>query len=237
MSLPVVILAGGLATRLRPLTEKMPKALVEVAGRPFLEHQIDLLKQNAITEVILCVGYLGEMIEQRYRGGEALGIRIRYSFDGPKLLGTGGAIKRALALLPDAFFVLYGDSYLPMAYQAAAAAFRETGKPALMTVYANGDAWDTSNVWFEQGRLRLYSKRERRPEMRYIDYGLTICTRGIFEDSPSDVPFDLADILETLSRQGQLAGHEVYQRFYEIGSLGGLGELDQLLSDGSAPGK
>jgi NDP-sugar pyrophosphorylase family protein len=237
MSLPVVILAGGLATRLRPLTEKMPKALVEVAGRPFLEHQIDLLKQNAITEVILCVGYLGEMIEQRYRGGEALGIRISYSFDGPKLLGTGGAIKRALALLPDAFFVLYGDSYLPMAYQAAAAAFQETGKPALMTVYANGDAWDTSNVWFEQGRLRLYSKRERRPEMRYIDYGLMICTRRIFEDSPSDVPFDLADTLETLSRQGQLAGHEVYQRFYEIGSLGGLGELDQLLSDGSTPGK
>ena len=230
MSFPVVILAGGLATRLRPLTEKIPKALVEVAGRPFLEHQLDLLKQNSITEVILCLGYFGEMIEQRYGDGEALGVRIRYSFDGPILLGTGGAIKKACKLLPDAFFVLYGDSYLPIDFQAVAAAFIESGQPALMTVYANADAWDTSNVWFEQDRIRLYSKREKLPEMRFIDYGLMVCTRQIFDHSPSDVPFNLADTLETLSRKGQLAGYEVYQRFYEIGSPSGLAELNLLLS-------
>jgi NDP-sugar pyrophosphorylase family protein len=230
-SLPVVILAGGLATRLRPLTEKIPKALVEVAGRPFLEHQIDLLKQNAIAKVILCVGYLGEMIEQRYGDGTALGVRIRYSFDGPKLLGTGGAIKNALWLLPDAFFVLYGDSYLPVNYQAVAAAFDEAGKPALMTVFANANAWDTSNVWFENAKIRIYSKREKLPEMRYIDYGLMICTRQIFDDSPSGVPFDLAERLENLSRKGELAGYEVHQRFFEIGSPAGLAELDRLLSD------
>ena len=230
MSFPVVILAGGLATRLQPLTEKTPKALVEVAGCPFLEHQLELLKQNSIAEVILCVGYLGEMIEQRYGDGAALGLRIRYSFDGPILLGTGGAIKRASPLLPDAFFVLYGDSYLPIDFQAVAAAFIEAGQPALMTVYANADAWDTSNVWFEQDRIRLYSKREKLPAMRFIDYGLMVCTRQIFDDTPSDVPFNLADTLETLSRKGQLAGHEVYQRFYEIGSPSGLAELDQLLS-------
>jgi NDP-sugar pyrophosphorylase family protein len=230
MSLPVVILAGGLATRLRPITETIPKALVEVAGLPFLEHQIDLLKRNAIAEVILCVGYLGEMIEQRYGDGKALGIRIAYSFDGPKLLGTGGAIKRALALLPDAFFVLYGDSYLPVDYRAVATAFREAGKPALMTVYANADAWDTSNVWFEQGHIRLYSKREKLPEMRYIDYGLMICSTQIFDNSRSDAPFDLADTLENLSQKGELAGYEVDQRFYEIGSPGGLAELNQWLS-------
>jgi NDP-sugar pyrophosphorylase family protein len=230
MSYPVVILAGGLATRLRPLTEKIPKALVEVAGRPFLDHQLDLLKQNSIAEVILCVGYLGEMIEQRYGDGEAFGVRIRYSFDGSILLGTGGAIKRASALLPDAFFVLYGDSYLPIDFQAVAAAFIEAGQPALMTIFANADAWDTSNVWFEQDRIRLYSKREKLPEMRFIDYGLMVCTSQIFEDSPSDVPFNLADTLETLSRRGQLAGHEVDQRFYEIGSPSGLAELDRLLS-------
>jgi NDP-sugar pyrophosphorylase family protein len=144
-----VILAGGLATRLRPLTERIPKALVEVVGRPFLEHQIELLKRNEITDIILCVGYLGEMIEQRYGNGDALGVRIRYSFDGARLLGTGGAIKKALPLLPDSFFVLYGDSYLPVDYQAVAAAFWKAGRPALMTVYANCDAWDTSNVWFD----------------------------------------------------------------------------------------
>ena len=231
MSLPVVILAGGLATRLRPLTEKIPKALAEVAGRPFLEHQIELLKSNSIAEVILCVGYLGEMIKERYGGGETLGVKIRYSFDGPKLLGTGGAIKKALAFLPDAFFVLYGDSYLPVDYQAVAAAFQEADQPALMTVYANSDAWDTSNVWFDNAKIRLYSKREKLPEMRYIDYGLMICTRQIFDDSANDVPFDLADTLEDLSRTGQLAGYEVKQRFYEIGSPAGLAELDQFLSD------
>jgi len=230
MSLPVVILAGGLATRLRPITERIPKSLVEVAGRPFLEHQVELLKRNASTEIILCVGYLGEMIEQRYGHGEALGVRIRYSFDGPHLLGTGGAIKKALALLPGAFFVLYGDSYLPVDYQAVAATFHEAGKPALMTVFANADAWDTSNVWFDEGRIELYSKREKLPEMRYIDYGLMVCTKQIFENSPNDRPFDLADTLESLSRKGQLAGHQVHQRFYEIGSPAGLAELNQLLS-------
>lgn len=235
IDLPIVILAGGLATRLRPLTEKIPKALVEVGGRPFLEHQIELLKRNAIAEIILCVGYLGEMIEERYGDGEALGVQMRYSFDGPQLLGTGGAIKKALAFLPDTFFVLYGDSYLPVDYQAVAAAFHEAGKPALMTVYANADAWDTSNVWLEQGHIRLYSKREKLPEMRYIDYGLMICTRQIFDDSPSALPFDLADTLENLSRQGQLAGFEVTQRFYEIGSPAGMAELDQMLSPGSPP--
>ena len=235
MSFPVVILAGGLATRLRPLTEKIPKALIEVAGRPFLEHQIELLKRNAIAEVVLCVGYLGEMIEERFGDGEALGIRIRYSFDGPKLLGTGGAVKKASAILPDSFFVLYGDSYLPVGYQAVAAAFREAHKPALMTVFANADAWDRSNVWFEQGGIRLYSKREMLPEMRHIDYGLMICTTQIFDAYADAVPFDLAHTLEDLSRKGELAGYEVSQRFYEIGSPTGLAELDQVLSDRSTP--
>jgi N-acetyl-alpha-D-muramate 1-phosphate uridylyltransferase len=228
--LPVVILAGGLAMRLRPVTEKIPKALVEIAGRAFLEHQLKLLKRNAVSDVVLCVGYLGQMIQERYGDGAALGVRIKYSFDGPKLLGTGGAIKKALELLPDAFFVLYGDSYLPINYQAVATVFREAGNPALMTIFANADSWDRSNVWFDNGKIRLYSKREKLPEMRYIDYGLMICTRQIFNHSPDEVPFELADTLEDLSRKGELAGYEVNQRFYEIGSPAGLAELDHLLS-------
>jgi NDP-sugar pyrophosphorylase family protein len=235
MSFPVVILAGGLATRLRPLTEKIPKALVEVAGRPFLEHQIELLKRNGLTDLILCVGYLGEMIQQQYGDGSSLGVRMRYSFDGPQLLGTGGAIKRASTLLPEAFFVLYGDSYLLVDYQAVATAFAEAGEPALMTVFKNFDSWDTSNVWFADAKIRLYSKREKLREMRYIDYGLMVCARKIFEDLPSDVPFDWAATLENLSRHGSLAGYEVKERFYEIGSPAGLAELDRLLSDCSAP--
>jgi NDP-sugar pyrophosphorylase family protein len=228
--LPVVILAGGLATRLRPITEKIPKALVEVARRPFLAHQLDLLRSNQVTEVILCVGYLGEMIEETFGDGSELGIRIRYSYDGPELLGTGGAIRKALPLLPQFFFVLYGDSYLPIDYQAVARAYTNSGQPALMTVFANHDAWDKSNVWFEDGEIKLYSKKRRFPEMRYIDYGLSVCSRAMFEGNGVEQAFDLAALFERLSEKHQLAGFEVHHRFYEIGSHQGLQELDRILS-------
>ena len=228
-SLPIVILAGGLATRLRPLTEKIPKSLVEVAGRPFLEHQIALLRKNGITEIFLCVGYLGQMIEALFGNGKQHGVRIAYSYDGDKLLGTGGAIKKLLPRLPKDFFVLYGDSYLPIDYQAVATHFRASRKPALMTVFRNDDAWDRSNVWFEEGNIRRYSKAERLPQMRYIDYGLTACSRIIFESYLTEEPFDLAIVFERLSGHGELAGYEVHQRFYEVGSYQGLEELDRLL--------
>jgi NDP-sugar pyrophosphorylase family protein len=228
-SLPVVILAGGLATRLRPLTEKIPKSLIEVAGRPFLEHQIALLRKNGITEIFLCVGYLGEMIEERFGEGSRFGVHISYSYDGRKLLGTGGAIQKLLPKLPDSFFVLYGDAYLKIDYTAVADQFQKSAKPALMTVFRNEDAWDRSNVWFESGTLHRYSKTERLPQMRYIDYGLTICSRPIFAEYPSDEPFDLATVFEKLSQRGELAGYEVHQRFYEIGSYQGLRELERVL--------
>jgi len=233
-SLPVVILAGGLATRLRPLTEKIPKSLVKVAGRPFLEHQIALLRKNDVTEIYLCVGFLGEMIEDLFGDGKRFGVQISFSYDGPKLLGTGGAIKKLLPRLPEDFFVLYGDSYLPIDYQAVATHFRASRKPALMTVFRNDDAWDRSNVWFEEGNIRRYSKAERLPQMRYIDYGLTACSRIIFESYLAEEPFDLAIVFERLSERGELAGYEVHQRFYEVGSNEGIKELDQLLRGGVA---
>jgi NDP-sugar pyrophosphorylase family protein len=229
---PVVILAGGLATRLRPITESIPKSLVEVAGRPFLAHQLELLRTNQITDVILCVGYLGEKIENEFGDGSRSGVKIRYSYDGPKLLGTGGAIRQALPLLPESFFVLYGDSYLPIDYQSVATAFARSGRNALMTVFANQDAWDRSNVWFEDGEIKLYSKQRRLPQMRHIDYGLSVCSRSLFENTAKEEVFDLAALFERLSEKGELAGFAVNQRFYEIGSHRGLVELDQLLRTG-----
>ena len=228
-SLPVVILAGGLATRLRPLTEKIPKSLVQVAGRPFLEHQIALLRKKGVTELFLCIGFLGEMIEELFGDGKQFGVRIGYSYDGEKLLGTGGAIKKLLPKLPENFFVLYGDSYLPIDYLAVANHFLTSKKPALMTVFRNDNAWDRSNVWFEDGTLRQYSKKERLPQMHYIDYGLTVCTRTIFAEYPAEAAFDLAIVFEELSQRGELAGYEVHQRFYEIGSHQGLKELAHFL--------
>jgi NDP-sugar pyrophosphorylase family protein len=226
---PVAILAGGLATRLRPVTEKIPKLLVEVAGEPFFAHQLRLLRKNGLTRIVLCIGYLGEMIVDQYGDGAKWGVDIQYSFDGDKLLGTGGALIRALPKLGDSFFVLYGDSYLPIDYQAAGRAFLASGRPALMTVYENRGAHDTSNVWCEDGRIRLYSKTEKLPQMHHIDYGLGVFRADAFAGCPRDTPLDLAAVQDELSRRGELAAFEVRERFYEIGSPAGLAELDALL--------
>src|SRR5438132_4448594 len=171
---PVAILAGGMATRLRPITEKIPKALVTVAGEPFLAHQLRLLSSAGLRHVVVCAGHLGEMIEAEFGDGATFEMRIDYSFDGPLLLGTGGALRRALPLLGEKFFVLYGDSYLPIDYREPGRAFLASEKPALMTVFKNDGRWDTSNVWFDGKQILRYDKREPGPEMRYIDYGLGV---------------------------------------------------------------
>ncbi len=228
-NIPVAILAGGLATRLRPLTEKVPKLLLEVAGEPFFSHQLRLLKENGLTRLVLCVGYLGEMIVERYGDGAAWGVRIDYSFDGPKLLGTGGALIRALPLLGDAFYVLYGDSYLPIDYRDVGRAFLASGRQGLMTVYENRERYDASNVWFADGRIKVYDKRNKVPQMQHIDYGLGLLRTDALAGWPRDAVVDLADVYGRLVARGELAGYEVKQRFYEIGSAGGLRELDELL--------
>ena len=233
--LPVALLAGGMATRLRPITETIPKLLVEVAGEPFFSHQLRLLKKHGLTRIVLCVGYLGEQIVAQYGDGSKWGVQIEYSFDGDKLLGTGGALIRALPKLGDAFYVLYGDSYLPIDYQAVGRAFLAAGKLGLMTVFENREAYDTSNVWFEDGRIRLYSKTEKLPQMRHIDYGLGVFRSAAFASYPRDAVVDLAAVQTDLCRRNELAGYEIAERFYEIGSHTGLNELDQLLRTGSAP--
>ena len=226
---PVAILAGGLATRLRPVTEKIPKLLVEVAGEPFFSHQLRLLKRNGLTRIVLCVGHLGDMIVEQYGDGAKWGVQIDYSFDGEKLLGTGGALIRALPKLGDAFYVLYGDSYLPVDYHAVGRAFLHSGQPGLMTVFENHEAYDASNVWFEAGRIKLYSKTEKPPQMRHIDYGLGVFRAAAFAGCPHDAVVDLAAVQTELCRRGELAGYEMKERFYEIGSPAGLKELDELL--------
>ena len=227
--LPVAILAGGLATRLKPITEKIPKLLVEVAGEPFFSHQLRLLKGAGLNRLVLCVGYLGEMIVEGYGDGAEWGISIDYSFDGPKLLGTGGALIRALPKLGDAFYVLYGDSYLPIDYLAVGEAFLKSGKQGLMTVFENREKYDASNVWFQDGVIRSYDKKDKVPEMRHIDYGLGLFRADAFDGFPRDEVVDLAEVQKALLKRGELAGFEISQRFYEIGSHAGLRELDQLL--------
>jgi len=233
LDIPVAVLAGGLATRLRPITEKIPKSLVPVAGRPFLAHQLELLHARGIRRAVLCIGYLGEMIQRDFGDGSAFGVRLDYSFDGPKLLGTGGALKRALPLLGDEFFVLYGDSYLPVEYRPIAEFFRRSGKLGCMTVYHNEGRYDTSNVVFRDGEIAVYDKKDRPPDMRYIDYGLSLFRAPVFDAYSGDQPFDLAEVMGKLVREKQLAGYEIRERFYEIGSPAGLAELETLLKSKS----
>ena len=230
LDISVAILAGGLATRLRPITEKIPKSLVPVAGKPFLAHQLELLYARGLRHAVLCVGHLGEMIERDFGDGSAYGLRLEYSFDGPKLLGTGGAIQRALPRLGREFFVLYGDSYLPLDYRPVAEFFRRSGKLGCMTVYRNEGRYDTSNVVFGDGAIAVYDKKQRLPEMQHIDYGLSLFQAVAFKPYPVDQPFDLATVMTDLVRQQQLAGYEVKDRFYEIGSPAGLAELETLLA-------
>lgn len=230
MSLPVAVLAGGLATRLRPITEKIPKALVDVAGQPFVVRQLDYLRQQGISRVVLCLGYLGAQVEAVVGDGSAFDLDVRYSWDGPRLLGTGGALRQALPLLGEQFFVFYGDSYLPIDFRAVERDFLTSGKPALMTVLKNGDQWDKSNVLFRDGRIAEYNKRAPRPEMMHIDYGLGVMSASVLENALANEPFDLADIYHELSIRGVLAGHEVFERFYEIGSHKGLDETIKYFS-------
>jgi NDP-sugar pyrophosphorylase family protein len=230
--LPVAILAGGLATRLRPLTEDVPKGLLDVNGEPFIGHQLRLLAARGVERAVLCVGYLGEMIQKFVGDGSGFGIQVEYSFDGAVLLGTAGAVRLALPRLGRKFFVLYGDSYLPCDYRAVMDAFQSSGKMALMTVFRNEGRWDASNIEFADGRIIAYDKRNPSGSMHHIDYGLGIFDESAFAPLAADRPHDLATVYQDLLRRGELAGMEVSERFYEIGSVEGLRELSDFLRTG-----
>jgi N-acetyl-alpha-D-muramate 1-phosphate uridylyltransferase len=227
---PVAILAGGLATRLGALSRQIPKSLIEVAGRPFVHHQLRLLHDQGVELVVLCLGHLGEQVVDSVGDGSVFGLEIAYSFDGPALQGTGGAIRKALPLLGPTFFVLYGDSYLECDYGAVQAAYLAAGKLALMTVFHNQERWDTSNVEFRDNVLLAYDKVNRTERMLYIDYGLGILDRRAFDLEFSAGLLDLANVYKRMLERGELVGFEVKERFYEIGSIAGLQEASEYLA-------
>lgn len=228
---PAVVLAGGLATRLHPATVTIPKSLVEVAGEPFVAHQLRLLKSKGIGRAILCVGHLREQVQAFTGDGSRFGLQVSYSADGPLLLGTAGAIRKALPLLPPRFFVIYGDSYLTADYAAAQQFFDASGRSALMTVYRNDDRFDRSNVEFDGREILVYDKVRRTERMRHIDYGLGIFNRVVFERM-GEGRQDLAAVYQELLQAGDLSALEVTERFYETGSFAGIAELSTLLSGG-----
>ena len=227
--LPVVILAGGLGTRVRQFGEHVPKALLDINGEPFLGHQLRLLKRNGIGHVVLCLGHLAEQIEQYAGDGSRFGLKLEYSFDGPALLGTAGAIRNALSKLSGPFFVLYGDSYLTCDFAAVQQTFLSSGKNALMTVLKNEGRWDKSNVEFSGGRILTYDKQSNSPALKHIDYGLGLFKPDIFQALAPGEKVDLASVYQEQLKRGELAAFEVAERFYEIGSPQGLLELRDYL--------
>lgn len=233
-TLPAAILSGGLATRLRPITETIPKAMIELNGEPFIAHQLRLLSSRGIERVALCVGYRGEMIRDFVGDGAKYGLHVEFSFDGPTLLGTAGAVRRALPLLGKNFFVLYGDSYLPCDYSAICSTFLQSGRRGLMTVFLNEGKFDTSNVEFRDGQIIRYDKKDRTPAMRHIDYGLGAFCAAAFAEIPEGVPCDLATVYKRLLTDNELVAFEIAERFYEIGSLQGIEETAEYLKRASA---
>jgi NDP-sugar pyrophosphorylase family protein len=221
-----VILAGGRGTRLGPLTEDLPKALVDVAGRPFLEYQLELLRTGGVSEVVLCVGYLGSAVEQAIGEGSRLGLSIRYSYDGPEPLGTAGAVRNALPMLGDRFLVTYGDTLLTVDYSAVARAHASSGLPALMTVLENENSYAPSNAVIEGQLVVAYGKTPPPQNARWIDYGLLSFHRAAIEQS---IDADLEPVLANLADHKRLAAYEVDERFYEIGDEAGLAETAKFI--------
>lgn len=226
----VLILCGGLATRLQPITKTIPKSLVMVNNKPMLQYQLDMLQEQGIRHVVLCVGHLGEMIQDTF-GDRYRDILLEYSFDGSKQLGTGGAIKKSYSKLSNTFFVLYGDSYLPVQYKPILEYFNTTNKSGLMTLFKNDNLYDTSNVIFKNNQIVCYDKKNKTSDMNYIDYGLSIFNVDVFNIYPANCSFDLSQVMFDLVTNKQLVGYEVFNRFYEMGSINGLNELEQYLKN------
>lgn len=231
-----VILAGGLGTRMRNVSADLPKSLLAIDGKPFIHYQLSGLKRCGITDVILCIGYLGRAIRQAVGDGSAWGVQVRYVDEGTELRGTGGALRLAgdQGVLEPVFFMMYGDSLLPIDFRAIGSYFESRSEPALMTVMRNAGRWDSSNACFDGDRVTRYDKSTpNAPGMAYIDYGLSLLRRdALMARLPAgglpagrQVRQDIADYFKALSHAGELAGYEIRQRFYEIGSPAGLNDL------------
>jgi len=226
----IVILCGGLATRLYPLTKKTPKSMVKIRGKPFLEYQIELFKKNKIYNILLSTGYLSEQIEEYFKNGEKFGVKIRYSKE-EKLLDTGGALKKAKPFLEKEFFIIYGDSYLPINFQKVFYYFKKFNKLGLMCVYKNYGKIEPSNVIVKEGLVEKFDKENpNQPGMVWIEYGLNIFKREVLDLVEKEV-FPLGDYFKELIKKKELLAYEVAQRYYQIGDFKGMKEFENYIKN------
>lgn len=227
----IVVLCGGLATRLRPLTEKIPKSMVKIEGKPFLEYQLELLKKNGIFDMIFCIGYKSGQIEKYFGDGSQFGVKIKYSREKEKLLGTGGALKKAENLLDKVFLVMYGDSYLPFNFKKSIDYFDKFNKLGLMVVYRNQNRYEKSNVLVKDNLVKQYNKENPTKEMEYVDYGVSIFRKKALKLLPENTSCDLSQIHLSLIEKDQLLAFESKIRFYEAGSFKGLEEFKRYIKN------
>ncbi len=230
----VVALLGGLGTRLGKLTSDIPKAMIDIHGKPFFYYQLHLMRNQGFKDFLFCIGYKGELVKEYFGNGESFGVNIRYSSDGDKLLGTGGALRKALPLLDDNFIVIYGDAFLDVDFSELIYNYdraKETGKKALMAVYENNNNYAPSNVALHDGKLLRYDKKNPTPEMKYIDFGVSIYSKPVIEEIPSGQWADLADLCHRLADEDLIAGYKVRRRFYEVGTPASLEEFIQFIYD------
>lgn len=230
----VVILAGGLSTRLRPMTEEIPKSLIEIQAKPFLEYQLEFLKKGGVEDIVLCIGYLGGQIEKYFGDGKRFGVNLRYSYEKEQLLGTAGALKNTEQLLEDQFFVMYGDSYLFLDFASIMPYFNNFDKLGLMVVYKNYDRYDRSNVVIEGNLVKQYSKKDKTEGMIYIDYGASVLRKKALKLVPQNQVYSLEELFSQLIEREELLAYEINKRFYQIGSPEGLEEFKRYLSQGEA---
>lgn len=221
----IAILAGGLATRLQPLTGKIPKSMIMFEGKPFLQYQLEFLEKGGVTNIVLCVGYLSEQIETYFGDGKRFGVNIKYSKEDERLLGTAGALKNAEELLEDVFFVMYGDSYLFLNFKEIMGHFQKFNKSALMVVYKNYDKYDKSNAVVEDGMVKKYDKKHKTKDMVYIDYGVSILRKKVLDMIQRNEVYSLEDLFPALINQNEMLAFETRERFFEIGSYRGLEEF------------
>ena len=227
----IVILCGGMATRLYPLTKKISKSMIKIEGKPFLEHQLDLLKKNGLSDIVLCVGYNAEQIKKYFGNGRKFGVRIKYSSDKKRLLGTGGALKKTENLLKDSFLVMYGDSYLPFNFRKAIKFFKKFDKLGLMTVFKNLNKYEPSNVQVKGNLVKSYSKKRKTKKMKYIDYGVSIFKKEALKFIPKNQVYDLSQLQQLLIKKRELLAYPAEKRFYQIGSAKGLEEFKNYIKN------
>ncbi|HYC26605.1 MAG TPA: sugar phosphate nucleotidyltransferase [Nitrososphaerales archaeon] len=229
-----VILAGGLGTRLRPLTQDVPKAMVKVMGRPFLEYEVKLLKDNGVDDLVVCVGYLASAIQDHFGDGGKFGVEMRYSHDGPDLLGPAGALKQATPMLEDEFLVTYGDAFLVAPYAKIMDTLTSSECLGVMAVFRNENQFGRSDLEVKDGRVTRYDKTTQTPEMEWINFGVSALKKDALSTIRAGQPCGEEEFYGKLISANQLLAYPVAERFYEIGTPESLREFEAFIS--SRPG-